>query len=92
MRCPTCGNENPYGNGQNPQQDYFNRMMAQQQNMNQLLGKGMQDAYIRYGGMAANMNAGEGRTFGNPACDEPEPALKPTAWHQLKALLKVMIP
>ena len=89
MRCPTCGVDNPYYHGQDTQQDYFHRMLAQQSNMNQL-GWGAGSLNGEYHRAQAMQNAAN-RAITEGIADPP--TAKPlTAWQQFKALVHEVFP
>lgn len=95
MKCPTCGNEmTPFGSMSSNPPEYYLGQIAQHQNLNQLAGYGMQNG-MQNGYSAQAMSGGSGRTFGNPACDEPEtprPEPKQTAWSQFKKAIREVFP
>lgn len=92
MRCPTCGNEvNPFVGSPLSQQEFYARQMAQQQNMNQIAGYGMQNNPIYGGSRLGSMQCGS-PGIDYAAEELPKPESKPTAWKQFKELLGKLIP
>ena len=83
MKCPMCGIDNPYHHGQDTQQDYHMRSIAQYQNM-----RGMAQSMTN----PWNRQYAESRGTCEPESETPKPDPKQTAWVQFKDLIKRIIP